>query len=151
MRGISIIVVAVASFGSVPAAASDWQYLADVGTDGSSLIFDAQSKAVSGAYKKAWFKWIYAKDMPLADNVKSDPAAFFYKTSLDLSYFNCAERSSVTTQAIYYDKDGKVVGGFTLQVKDARWSEVAPDTLGETMLNTVCSSKAAVSTPVPKP
>lgn len=108
--------------------------------DGSTLVLDKESVAAVGKLRKAWFKWSYSatnqQRIPLG--AKNDTATGdLYNDQLSLYYFNCAERTSAMVQSLYRI-DGNVVGSFAKPAQAALYSEVAPETVGESMLKAAC-------------
>jgi hypothetical protein len=55
--------------------------------------------------------------------------------------FNCAKRRDNITEAIQYAENGDIVSSLTQPYP--LWTEVVPETLGETVLNGFCTSKFA--------
>lgn len=142
---LKVLVVAASTLIGGQAIAADWLYVTDLDSEGSHLLVDKDSIVRSGQLRKAWFKWSYvvtkAKSVPSYAKFPSGSGS--YIETLDLSYFNCAERTTATIQAIFRDKDGEVAGQTTLTVKEATFSEVAPETVGEAMLTLVCKHPLA--------
>jgi hypothetical protein len=66
----------------------------------------------------------------------------YYSHYLSLVYFDCAERVSATTQVLYYLDDANVQT-FSSDVEKILFREVAPDTVGETMLERVCNPQSS--------
>jgi hypothetical protein len=122
------------------ANASNWQVVG-VGATASALV-DANSISRSGKYKKAWVKYSFAADQEASvmTNFKK------WRSSTDLIYFSCEERTSGTVQATYYDgimSNGEVVASMNLKLSQVLFSEAAPDTLGEAVLEFACGKSQA--------
>lgn len=117
------------------ARASSWQ-VAGFG-EGVTVYVDSNSIVKSGKYKKAWIKYSYTdyRDGAPVTNFKK------YRSFTMLNLIFCDERKSGTMQTTYYDGEvgmGQVVGGVDLAFNQVQFYEVAPDTLGESVLDFVC-------------
>lgn len=130
------------------AHSAEWAHVAGIDADGSYLAVDKTSIVPSGKLRKAWFKWVYVLDKakPVPPAAKASLEPLFYTEQLNLTYFNCAERTSTNVQAIYRDKNGEVVGQYLIGLKNAFFSEVAPETIGESMLLEVCKAPVKPNT-----
>lgn len=118
--------------------ASNWE-IVGVGAT-ASVYVDAESMATSGKYKKAWVKYSFSTDQ------ESTPFTNFkkWRSSTDLVYFNCEERTSGTIQATYYDgamSTGEVVSSTNLKLHQVLFNESAPDTLGDAVISYVCKPR----------
>lgn len=133
------ILVIAAYVQCASASAAEWEHIATIDSGGGTVSIDVTSIASGDSgYKKAWFKWIYAKPRPVGIAMDGNKAPMFQE-SLTLDLFNCRERKYGEMQAIYRDPNGEVVGSFSKQhAYQANWSEVAPETIGEMMLERVC-------------
>jgi hypothetical protein len=110
--------------------------------DGGTIAVDTSGIARAKGLRKAWFKSIYTKDQPISDGyAKPMSDRFSYRESVELYFFNCAERTMATAQSILRGADSKTVGTFEQASPFLHYSEVAPETIGEAMLETVCSWK----------
>jgi hypothetical protein len=140
---VSIVLAGILAALPSVSDAADWHQIS-VMPDGGSVEIDRSSLAKGpGGTKKAWFRWIYGKSQRLPSAIpKSDPNVYYYSQGLTLELFNCAERTSATTQSIYRNGEGGHIGSYSLAPHEATWSEVAPETVGETMLNYVCKAGA---------
>lgn len=120
--------------------AADWRTIASTDADGSYLTIDYASKVqATPQLRKAWFKWTYKKKQRIPSGIpKSDSSVLFYDESVQLSYFNCEERTMTTLQVIFRDAAGDVVASVTGSLGAAQWTEVAPETNGELMLGEAC-------------
>lgn len=123
-----------------PASASDWQIAALLDKDSGHVEIDVSSISTKGKLRKAWFKWTHSTPQKIPPSSRTDAYIQNYTTSKDLNYFNCSERTSSAIQTIYYDNKGTVVGSSSINASLAQYDEVAPDTVGETMLETVCKA-----------
>ena len=127
---------------STSVSAAEWLKVADLGADGSLIAVDRSGIARTNKVRKAWFKSTYKKPQRIPDGVpKADPNEFYYSESIALYYFICTERMTGSTQAIYRDAAGKVVATYEDRNPFPHYSDVAPETIGEMMLNVACGWK----------
>jgi hypothetical protein len=113
---------------------SNW-VLVEMSADKDFHSIDQESIASSGKYKKAWFRTDYGSMQTLKYQPKN------YLSSKSLWYFNCQERTMAATQQLFYSGqagNGELVDSYTYPIQSMQFSEVAPDTIGESMLNAVC-------------
>lgn len=116
------------------AAAERWTAVGQ--TDKVVVSVDSQSIIVKDGFRRAWEKWEYAEDRlppPLTTVNKTFRSARF------LTSYDCKERASAESKAIYYDANGDVVGKVSGDVKS--FSYVVPGLLGESALDFVCKAK----------
>jgi len=153
MRFIPIALLLVAS----TANAANWVRVADLDSKGSVVFVDTVGIAQVDGLRKAWFKDAYTSDQPIPNGIaKARSDVRFYRRSLSLNFFNCAERKIATGQVILHSADDQVVGTFAVEQFLLTYQEVPPETIGETMLETVCGWEFMGDTPVqpispPKP
>ncbi|MFV9646127.1 MAG: surface-adhesin E family protein [Desulfobacterales bacterium] len=60
-----------------------------------------------------------------------------YAETLELREYNCAKKQMRIVEILYYDREGKSIGSIG-PIPEASWGNVIPETVGETILNTVC-------------
>ena len=114
--------------------------------DFSTLSVDTKSIArakdpLGRSLRKGWFKSEYVKPQPVPDAFRAAAKKPNYNNSLTMYYIDCEERSSSMMQIILHDADGNVVASWTDHNPNPVFSDVAPETLGETMLDAVCDAK----------
>jgi hypothetical protein len=102
-----------------------------------TLFVQNKSIAKKGRFIKAWFFWNFSSPQKLEPYLDK-----YYSHYLSLVYFDCAERVSATTQVLYYLDDANVQT-FSSDVEKILFREVAPDTVGETMLERVCNPQSS--------
>lgn len=131
--------IAVTSALIVPCAiASDWVYVAHM-SENSTVLIDRQSIRPAGDKLKAWILYNYSE-------LQKNPFLSYddtkkYKSTKQLYYFNCRERTSVPVQFAFYDDElgnGKGVYSLSLDPLKVTYSDVIPDTIGESLINLVC-------------
>jgi hypothetical protein len=108
------------------------------GSDQITAYADTQSLRRQGPKVKVWLKWINAAP---ADTDTVYPKKK-YMSAKALSVYHCADRTAVTLQVIRYaDADGgEVVETLNVSDKPENYSELAPETIGESILNYVCKA-----------
>lgn len=123
-------------FASFETFAADWKIITAI-EDG--LIFvDASTILQAGKYRKAWILWDYKYSQKTPDQF-----GVTYKSVKELDYYDCADNQSATIQELLYDgMDGlgenvRSTGG---AFHSGAMKDVAPDTVGQTILKFVCSS-----------
>jgi hypothetical protein len=124
--------------GSNLAMAADWNPIGE--TSDSTWYIDRQSLGTSDGKAKAWFI------VDLA-NERTDYAGRKFKSSKELVYFDCSARTSATLYHLTYSDqlgEGNTVWSSSVDKKNVTYLDVVPDSIGETLLDLVCSS-------VPKP
>jgi hypothetical protein len=111
-------------------------------TDDAIVEVDVSSIVFVGKLKKAWFKWSHLTDQDVPKGARIDYKDATYSTQLSLNYYNCAERTSGSVQTAYRDDKGNVVGSFAMSPALATYTEVIPESIGESMLERVCRGPA---------
>lgn len=104
-------------------------------------LVDIQSMRRTGRKVKVWVKWIYTSpsDTEFAHSKKP------YQSEKSLSYYDCEAQTMLTIQVIRYSEKyaGEVVESYSNVDKLESYREVAPETIGERVLNFVCAAKIA--------
>ena len=90
---------------------------------------------------KAWVKWLYETPREL----KGVYPAKNYQAVRDLSIYNCSDRNSITLQSTRYSDIEMTDVVQDVSIKDVAgdYSEVAPDTIGEALLEYACKETRA--------
>ncbi|HET8731252.1 MAG TPA: surface-adhesin E family protein [Moraxellaceae bacterium] len=117
----AILVVAAMAFLPSRALASEW-YLISKATDGTYVYLDISTLRAAKNHKKIWGMF-----------VKNDST---YRKVL--TGFRCAERESANFYSAAYDESEKLVS--TTPADLPQFEPVIPDSIGETILEIVCSS-----------
>lgn len=123
---------------SSTANAADWRPLAD--SNDAKTFIDVQSIATSGKLRKAWFQHVELVDREGNQHTQYKK----YAWTKALSYFSCEERTSATVQMLYYGgkvSEGNYLGGWSQKISEVALNDVAPDTIGEAMLNFACGQR----------
>ncbi len=115
------------------ACAACWEEIAK--TSKEDIVFlDKCSISLDGKYKKAWIKWENKEQKNVEDDYLPKKMADSSKT---LYYFDCAKKQSTIIQNIYYYHDS-AVKSLSINIKEASFDEVIPDTVGEAILEAAC-------------
>ena len=101
---------------------------------------DTQSMQRNGQKVKVWLKWTYAK----AEETKTYPKKS-YMSEKTLAIYHCTDRSSTTIQVIRYADSfasGEVVESISIPEVSAEYRDIAPETIGESILEYICIASA---------
>ena len=109
------------------------------GNDQITAYVDTQSLRRAGPKVKVWLKWINASP------VETDTACpkKTYLSEKTLNIYHCVDRTSTGLQAIRYanaDFSGEVVETAVVPEAKANYQELAPETIGESILLYVCKA-----------
>lgn len=120
--------------------AAKWELITD-SPDGTKLYFDSTSVGPRGSWVKTWFRFEYGgpRETVLTSDGKKE-----YRSTLELLYFNCKEKTSATAQQIFYsqaDMSGSPVQSSVYTIKNESFKDPAPGTLGEAMLAIGCNPR----------
>lgn len=114
---------------------ADWVYLAE--SAGVSTSIDIQSiELLKGGIRKGWIKYLY-------DEPQTDEAGKKYSQVMDQTFYACAERKVVTARQMLYGsaQEGRLVGDVIVEQKDLRFTDVIPDSVGESAYEFICAFK----------
>lgn len=117
------------------AFAANWQPLAKGG--GFIVYVDTESLVQRGEYWQSWFMWDNENDKETPDYPPKT-----YRSTKTLTVFNCSLRQSTGIQTVYYsgqEGSGNSVYTASVNIKQASFADVVPDSIGESMLRYVCS------------
>lgn len=118
-----------------PARAVEWWPL--IGAEGVDLHVDVDSVVqASPGLVKAWVLHSYA-----APQQSLGRPAFSYKSSVQLYFYNCAERTSGVVQETFYADDNRQtpVNSNSYSRKNLDLDDVVPGSIGEGALEFVCA------------
>ena len=91
----------------------------------------------NGPKVKVWLKWVNANPV---DTDTTYPKKK-YLSAKTLNIYHCTDRSVAGLQSIRYanaDASGEVVESVTVGEAKAQYSDIAPETIGESILVQVC-------------
>lgn len=126
--------------GSCFAQSSRW---VEVGANDEITAYaDTQSMRRTGAKVKIWLKWVNAS--PVETSTVFPKKTFLSEKTL--AVYHCTDRSSTTLQVIRYanaDFTGEVVESLNGQDTQSAYRDLAPETIGESILNYACKATAS--------
>jgi hypothetical protein len=119
--------------------ATDWVLVAY--GDGVFVFADQDSVRRSGSRVKTWLKWQWTKPVEAPNTFPK----IVYQSAKQLQVSDCAKGSFATAQSILYSKwdGGDVVYSFSSEEVFWSFTEVAPETIGESILNFACKDSSA--------
>lgn len=129
------VFTAAALLACLNAGASDWKAVS--GNSEVQVLVDAQSVAISGSLRKAWFTYTYET----AQKTNSYPEKTYFSYKL-LSYYNCREKTTASSYIVYYSEQfaaGMTVETTSVAKEKMSFVDVVPDSIGEANMNYVCS------------
>lgn len=134
MKSGTILFALLPALAMAAAPEASWQYLAET-SDGALVSVRTGSISRSGKYRKAWFQWINKEEASIPDAAyRTNRSAVTYKSSKELTFFDCTERTYTTVQAIYYSANSDPVATYQVEVEKSLFAEGAPDTIAEAMV-----------------
>lgn len=116
------------------AQASEWKNISS--TEAVEVQIDEQSIALSkNSLRKAWAEYIYTNGQTRGVLGKK------YFRMLELSLFNCSERTVGISQQVFYENrgGGAVVDSAVTPLSAVNMNDVVPGTIGESQLDFVCT------------
>ena len=121
---------------STSTLAATWQFIGK--SDVSDLFMDTSSVGPRGAWTKAWFKFEYLSD----EELKIGYLEKKFRSSLQLSFFNCREKTVALSQVVYYAAEngtGAIVHSIINEIAAKDFRDPIPGTMGETMMKLACN------------
>jgi hypothetical protein len=120
------------------AMAANWVEVA--GSDSVTVSVDKDSMRKVGTKVKTWLKWEWVKPQDVPNMYPSKT----YKTEKQLQVSDCANGTLAIAQGVQYSTDGngEVVNSYTFDERAWRFSEAAPETIGESILRFACKATA---------
>ena len=120
-------------------AAADWQLTTEANS-GDTFYMDFSSIAPVGTYRKAWVQINHQNQLETDGYPKKK-----YQTTRLLYYFDCQAKTLSTFQTVRYGE--KFAGGEVVESKSFKFNskdleDVVPDTVGEAVMQTACTSNA---------
>lgn len=120
--------------------ASNWIQAAG-DNNGTSIWLDTMSVHFAGSHAKAWLMFDYQTDQTIQGTYPAKSA----RSLKELDLFNCDQGTSVTVQVLWTSMTngaGEVVYSNSIPPETARYTDVVPDSVGEAILNAVCSRRS---------
>jgi hypothetical protein len=134
MRKIAVFIALCCAH--VIGLASDWNFI--VSDQKKALLMDFDSVLRSGKYQKAWVKTIYFQPQEMEVNPKKS-----YQTEIGVYYFNCNDRTFFVPQGSFFGGLGTIgnpVYSWSIQLSDAQFIEIPPDSMGGILLRFACTT-----------
>ena len=118
----------------MPSQAATWVEIG--GNDEVAVFIDTDSIRKTGNRVKTWLKWNWTKAQDIPGSYP--PKTYLAEKQLQVS--NCQNRTLAVVQGVRYAAlDGNwVVDSYTVDEKIWKFSEVVPETIGETIINFTC-------------
>ena len=120
------------------ARAANWVEVA--GNDSVTVSVDKDSMRKVGTKLRTWLKWEWVKPQEVPNTYPSKT----YKTEKQLQVSDCANGTLAIAQGVQYstDSNGEVVNSYNFDERAWRFSEAAPETIGESILLFACKATA---------
>ena len=115
--------------------ASNWSKFQE--TDDAKVYMDLDSIAARGSVLKVWSRWDFSKPQ----QTNSYPPKSFLSSKF-LYYVNCAQKTSALIQLVNFTEAGglgSVVESKSIEVSAAKFTDIVPDSIGETLLIYTCN------------
>lgn len=115
--------------------ASDWRKIG--GSDIAVVYMDFESVSTRENYVRAWFMFDYFADQKMPGAMGKT-----YRSTKQFNSFNCQERTSAVTQFAAYAGvmgNGELIDSQSYQLTKTLFTDIIPDTFGETMLQYTCA------------
>ena len=115
--------------------ASEWVLLVE-GPNVTAYV-DVQSIRKTQHHVKAWTKWVYSSPQELEATYPKKT----YQSEKLLEAYRCQEGTTAPLQRVFYSPDGgDVVHSLKYSNLVTDYSEIVPDSMGETIFNFVCTT-----------
>ena len=133
-RNHILIIVVLAM--PIPSHSTKWVSVA--GNEEVTVYVDMESIRRTGAKAKTWLKWQWTKPQEVPG--KYPTKTYVFEKQLQIS--DCKQGTLAIAQGIRYaDPDGNdVVDSYASDEKAWKFSEAAPETIGESLIKFACKS-----------
>jgi hypothetical protein len=121
---------------SSPLHAQSGRWVQIAAGEHTTIFADRLSIRREGARVRIWTKWAFSTEQDISSSANKK-----YRSQKNLDVYHCGNRTSATLQSISYsgaDADGDVVDSTTYPDALARYAEVVPESVGESILLFVC-------------
>lgn len=88
--------------------------------------------------RKVWTKTIYKSTQEIPLSATKNGATTQYTTAMSLEYYDCPNRTIAESEIIFYSITDQVVATWKRHA-DLIFSDVPPESVGEVLLNYVCT------------
>ena len=141
MKAVALFPIVSLCFISSSCFAQSSRWVEVGGNDDITAYADIQSMRRTGPKVKVWLKWVNAS--PVETSTVFPKKTFLSEKTL--AVYHCIDRSSTTLQVIRYanaDFTGEVVESLNGQDTQSAYRDLAPETIGESILNYACKATA---------
>ena len=97
--------------------------------------------------RQGWFRTVLKKPRPINDK---DGETRQYTDMLAFNIADCAKRTMAASAMIYHDDKQAVIARFEIPPKELELRKILPNTLGDAMLDWLCTTKKKLPSPVVK-
>ena len=135
MNSTRLVIIAILA---LPAVAHSANWVSIGGNDEVTVYVDTESMRRTGVTARTWLKWQWTKPQEVPGRYPAK--TYLFEKQLQIS--NCKEGTLAVAQGIrYVDLDGnEVVDSYALEEKSWKFSEAAPETIGESLVKFACKS-----------
>jgi hypothetical protein len=136
MKKISSILGALIFWGANLSSAEESRWLEVAQGESTVVSVDSKSIRRNGEKVKAWVRYIYQNPVAAANFPQKS-----YMSSKALNVYNCVNHTVAALQAIRYadQYSNDVVESFNWPESTTGYTEIVPETLGEGIMEFVCS------------
>jgi hypothetical protein len=114
-----------------PAISAEWWYAAESKSDRVYFVDRESVRPAERALGRSRALIAWSMDYEKRDD------GTYYKSSVNLWVYDCAELSRALRQFTTYDSSGEV--NYSSGIVDYEWRYVIPDTIGANLINFVCN------------
>lgn len=134
MKYVQTVLVMAGVMWILPSHSATWVEIG--GNDEVVVFIDTESIRKTGNLVKTWLKWDWTK----AQDIPGSFPAKTYRAEKQLQVSDCQNRNLAVVQGVRYTAlDGNVVvDSYGVIEKNWKFSEVVPETIGETIINFAC-------------
>jgi hypothetical protein len=137
MNGCANVVMAALLLASGAAQSAEWVQVG-TGKDGTKVLVDTSSIAVTGSIRRAWLKMTFPVH---SQRGSGDDASKWVDFSLNHAAFNCGEGTSKSDALENYFDDATSHKVPAEDISGDKWEPVPPNTALEAMMKFVCGWK----------
>ena len=97
--------------------------------------------------RQGWFRTVLKKPLPVND---ASGETRQYTDMLAFNVADCAKRTMAASAMVYYDDKQAIVARFEIPPKELELRAIRPNTLGDAMLDWLCTTKKKLPSPIVK-
>jgi hypothetical protein len=130
----STLLLCLLTQATTSAIAANWVDLA--GNDEVTVFLDTDSIRRTGARVKTWLKWQWSKEQDVPNSYP--PKKYLSEKQLQIS--DCQHNRLAIAQGVRYSNNEgtDVVDSYTIEERKWQFSEVVPETIGESIVRVAC-------------